>query len=102
MNQRTYAALLAVVAVLIAAGLLPLDASSTPASRQQLGLSLGLAAGSALLSIAVGLPLAVAVARFPNGGKRLAWFVILLLLVAPLYVHLAGWDAVGGWLGWFG
>jgi iron(III) transport system permease protein len=100
--RATRCVIIVAISLLLVVGLMPVAGLNSPASRQQLGLSLGLAAGAAALSIAIGLPLAVALARLQMIGKRFAWLVILLLLLAPLYVHLAGWDAVGGWLGWFG
>ncbi|WP_254513620.1 ABC transporter permease [Anatilimnocola floriformis] len=72
------------------------------AALQQLKLSLLLAVGSAAIAIAFALPLAVLLMRAPVVGLRAAWFVLALLLFAPLYVQLAGWDAVGAWTGWYG
>lgn len=77
-------------------------ALGSPAAQQQLQLSLILAVGSAAIAIAFALPLAVLLMRAPVIGIRAAWFVLALLLFAPLYVQLAGWDAVGAWTGWYG
>ena len=79
-----------------------LDFLISAAALQQLRLSLILAVGSAAIAIAFALPLAVLLMRAPIVGLRTAWFVLALLLFAPLYVQLAGWDAVGGWTGWYG
>lgn len=88
--------------VFLAIDLLPIDAIGSPASRRQLWLSLVLAFGSAAIAIAIALPLAVLLTRVAIVGRQAAFFVIALLLCAPLYVQLAGWDAVGAWLGWYG
>src|SRR5690349_11388402 len=88
--------------VFLAISLLPIDAIATPASRRQLRLSLVLALGSAVIAVAIALPLALLLTRVKIIGRSAAWFVIALLLFVPLYVQLAGWDAVGGWLGWYG
>jgi iron(III) transport system permease protein len=69
---------------------------------RQLFLSFALAAGSAAIAIAFGLPLAIGLTRIRIAARSLAALVVALLLLAPLYVHLAGWDAFGGALGWFG
>ncbi|QDU30996.1 spermidine/putrescine ABC transporter membrane protein [Anatilimnocola aggregata] len=73
-----------------------------PAAIQQLLTSLSLAIGSGLIAVSFGLPLAVMLSRLHIAGGRIAWAIIAALLFAPLYVHLAGWDAVGAWLGLFG
>ncbi|WP_425616065.1 ABC transporter permease [Anatilimnocola sp. NA78] len=75
---------------------------AAPAAMQQLFVSLSLALGSASVAIAFGLPLAVLLARARIFGGRIAWAIIAALIFAPLYVHLAGWDALGAWLGLFG
>jgi iron(III) transport system permease protein len=101
LNQRRVWILLVIAALLIL-GFLPLEQLSSAASRRQLWLSLVLAGGSAVIAITIALPLAVVLTRIEIIGRRAAWFVLTLLLFAPLYVQLAGWDAVGGWLGWYG
>jgi iron(III) transport system permease protein len=74
----------------------------SPAALQQLLLSVSLALGSALLAVSLGLPLALILSRLTIAGQRAALIALLALLLVPLYVHLAGWDAVGAWLGIFG
>lgn len=69
---------------------------------RQFLLSLALAGGSSLLAISLGLPVALLLTRFRIAGERAAWAIVAALMFAPLYVHLAGWDAVGAWLGIFG
>jgi iron(III) transport system permease protein len=101
-NQRRFWILLVAVLALLLIGFLPVEQLSSAASRRQLWLSLVLALGSASIAVAIALPLAVVLTRIEIIGQRTAWFVLTLLLFAPLYVQLAGWDAVGGWLGWYG
>ena len=102
MSKQRVWILLAAAAILLTIGFLPLEQLSSAASRRQLRLSLVLAVGSAAIAVAIALPLAVVLTRIEIIGRRAAWFVLTLLLFAPLYVQLAGWDAVGGWLGWYG
>lgn len=54
------------------------------------------------MAVLIALPLAVILTRVAIAGRELAWFIVALLLFAPLYVQLAGWDAVGAWLELFG
>ncbi len=100
-NRRVWILLVVVLALLII-GFLPIEQLSSAASRRQLWLSLLLAFGSAGIAVAIALPLSVMLTRIEITGRRAAWFVLILLLFAPLYVNLAGWDAVGGWFGWYG
>lgn len=102
MSKQRVWILLAAAVILFTIGFLPLEQLSSAASRRQLWLSLVLASGSAVIAITIALPLAVVLTRIEIIGRRAAWFVLTLLLFAPLYVQLAGWDAVGGWLGWYG
>jgi len=90
------------VLLFLAVGLLPLGSFASPAARQQLQLSLALAVGSAVIAVVLALPLAVLLMRAPIAGLNAGWFVLALLLFAPLYVQLAGWDSVGAWTGWYG
>lgn len=60
-----------------------------------------LAAGSALLALPCGTLLALLLARYEVVGRRAAVACLGLLLLLPLYVQLAGWDACFGKVGWF-
>lgn len=101
-SQRLITAIVFALILFLAAALVPIDVLGTPAARRQMLLSLVLAVGSAAIAIALALPLAVLMTRVQIIGRTAAWFVLALLLFAPLYVQLAGWDAVGGWLGLYG
>ncbi len=66
-----------------------------------LALNSALLGGSvAVLSLLVGTPLALAIARCDVSGRRLATLVLASLLFIPLYVKAAAWQAVWGVQGW--
>src|SRR3954453_12799559 len=69
--------------------------------RRALVNSAVLAVGAALLALPTGTLLALLIARFDLLGQRAAAACLGVLLFLPLYVQLAGWDAVFGKLGWY-
>lgn len=59
-----------------------------------------LAGGSLSAALLCAAPLAVLLAKTDLPGRRGAWLVLGGLAIIPLFVHLAGWEAVLGKLGW--
>lgn len=62
--------------------------------------SLWLAAGSCAVALPVATLLAVALARTAVRGRDCVLVLLLTMLFLPLYVQLAGWDALAGKNGW--
>lgn len=82
---------LAVVLLLLAAG---------ERVRSLLGVSLQLSLGSAAIATSLGAVLAVIIAKTDLPGRRLLGLLIGGLLLMPLYLHAAAWQAGFGALGW--
>lgn len=57
-------------------------------------------AGVVCLALPAGTFLAIVLTRTDVAGRRAAAAVLLFLLFLPLYVHLTGWEAAFGKLGW--
>lgn len=77
-----------------------LVATASDAARQAVLQSALLAAAVAGMAVPVGTLLAVLIVRTELPGRQAAAWLIVLLLLTPLHVHLAGWDAALGKLGW--
>lgn len=77
-----------------------LVATAAPAARQAVMQSAILAVAVAAVAVPLGTLLAVLVVRTALPGRQAAAGLIGVLLLAPLHVHLAGWDAALGKLGW--
>jgi iron(III) transport system permease protein len=58
------------------------------------------AALTAAIAVPLGTLLALLLVKTDVPGKRLAWAVLATLLVVPLYLQAAAWDAGFGKLGW--
>jgi iron(III) transport system permease protein len=83
----------------VSAGLVVATASAT--ARQAVIQSVILAAAVTGVAVPLGTLLAVLVVRTALPGRRAAAWLIVMLVLTPLHVHLAGWDAALGKLGWW-
>ncbi|MEQ8789441.1 MAG: ABC transporter permease subunit [Pirellulaceae bacterium] len=86
----------AAMTALLAAVVLGVDERSREAAQQTL-----LVAGlSAAIATPLGALLAVLLAKTDVPGKGAAWATLATMLVVPLYLQAAAWDAGFGKLGW--
>lgn len=59
-------------------------------------------AGSVVgLSLLIGVPLAILLVRTDARGRRAAAWLLTVLMLLPLYLQAAGWQAGFGLQGWF-
>lgn len=91
-------ALAAFLCLLAAAGLFW---QSDARTQHMLANSLTLAGGACAMALPLGTALAVVIARTDALGRRAAAMLLGALLLLPLYVQLAGWDALAGKNGWY-
>src|SRR5437660_987480 len=102
MPRRLYLLRLPLLVAAIAILVVALIACLSPAEAgRALANSAVLTAGAVAIALPVGTLLAVIIARCDVLGRRPAAASLGVLLFLPLYVQLAGWDAVFGKLGWF-
>ncbi len=87
---------LALLAIL-SAGQVALD----PRTRQLAVNTLRVTGGVVGLSLLVGVPLAILLARTDAWGRRAAAWLLTVLMLLPLYLQAAGWQAGFGLQGWF-
>jgi len=83
-----------------AAALAAIWLASPGDTRRALANSLELAAGATLIALPLGTLLAILIARFDLPGRAAAAAGLVVLLFLPLYVHLCGWEAAAGRIGW--
>ncbi len=79
------------------AGPLALD----PRTRQLAINTLRLVAGVVTSSLLIGVPLAILLVRTNASGRKAALWLLTVLMLLPLYVQAAGWQAGFGLQGWF-
>jgi iron(III) transport system permease protein len=70
-------------------------------TRELLGTTAGLALSVVAISVPCGVLLASLVARTNVPGRTLASVALFGLLLIPVYLQAAGWDAGFGRMGWF-
>lgn len=89
------------VAILFAALLAGACAFSGPRSRGLVENTLWLVGATLAISIPIGTVLAVALARTDARLRRIVAVALGIMLVVPLYLDAAAWDAGFGDAGWF-
>ena len=87
--------------VLSIAACLPLLAWGDPRAWSLLRNTLALAAGACALALPLGTVLAFLLLRTDLVGRKLLLLVFGALLLVPLYLQAAGWEAGFGRQGWF-
>lgn len=88
------------LATLGGAGAALLWALTSAQTRQALRQSALLAGATVAVAVPLGTLLAVLLVRVALPGRRMAGLLLVLLMLTPLHVHLAGWEAALGKLGW--
>lgn len=86
--------------LLASAGVVLVMATASAATRRAVMQSAILAGAAAAVAVPLGTLLAVLVVRTALPGRRAAMWLMVMLVLTPLHVHLAGWDAALGKLGW--
>ncbi|MAV37667.1 MAG: hypothetical protein CMJ59_19670 [Planctomycetaceae bacterium] len=76
-------------------------AGSDPRTRWLAFNSLRLALGTAALSLPLGILLALFVERTDLPGRQAARLLLVAMLLVPLFLQAAAWDAGFGRLGWY-
>ncbi len=72
-----------------------------PRTRQLAGGTLRVAGSVVGLSLLIGVPLAILLVRTDARGRRAAAWLLTVLMLLPLYLQAAGWQAGFGLQGWF-
>jgi ABC-type Fe3+ transport system permease subunit len=97
LRRSTVAILLALAVVAVASGTISL---ADPRSRGLLVNTLSLTAGALAIAVPVGALLGVLLARFDVWGRRASIVLLGSLLLVPLYLQAAAWQAGFGIEGW--